>query len=1298
MKPCLLTLISCFFLLFTQAQTTPRIISEEAAKALQAVPYTPDYHSQKEAPLLTQAPIRPSTTPSGHVSSSAVTAVKVGSTTNFHQLENRQSPAITTYPSIGSNGGTVGLVFTPDQTCQPFLPRFWLRYALSTDGGQVWDIGQGAGNPPPASGCLGKGPLNTLDRGIFYAPNSALFLPPMASSVDSLCFMLSAAADYPNAQNYGIYSGVATHITDSVVITQEAYENKDFIDYYHLNSLTRQHNSVCGTDQFWFIGREYLTAPVYTDQLYRGQYDRDAKEISWLPVDTFSFPFFRQNSHQDSAVTNLQIAFSPDGETGWISFLGDLVGGQDSTYNPVFMRSNDGGTSWGEPEEVNLGKFAALRDSLLQAAMVMDANGQLRPVATGKATAAFQSDLVVDHMGNPHMFLAIGAASTIFDPLANYSVFPGLFLKLYDLTIDPYGEWNLIPIADLQSFQGIFGTDLPTFLFYSNTPMISRSASGSELFFNWIDTDTLQTGNTQHEAPNLYGRGLDLIAQQMTPIVNWTTGDTTFADRIYHYQTPEVVLNTGNQFNIPVVTATFDSTVWQTPTSLWYLQDITYDRVDFTDTVLYMDNCQKNPQVHGFQLTQPSCGGGMNGQVALQFQGGTAPYAVQWDNNAGSATTQTVAQLSAGTYGVVVTDKLGCEVELTALLPELGSPQVSIDPTTVIDVNCHGMANGSAQVSISGGLAPYTISWDNGEITSTANALDSGVHHVWVSDQNGCESFASVAISQPSPIRLATKIAHPLCAGDSNGYLSITPNGGSGGFQYAWSNGGTSFYADNLPSGTYSCQVTDKAGCSAMIQESLVAPAPLSVTASAKTPGNTCQSAHGVLQATAVGGSPPYAYDWVGAVGSGSLVLRVIGGTYGIRVVDDHGCAVTDTASSINPTHPTQGFITVTPQSECSSIGRAQATVTISKGNGPFTYKWDNGSTAPTTTITGNRDVVCTVQDIDGCESTISYASPLFWRRQTVQLFTLPNNALQFPYNGFVHINHQNLQAPITAQWSDGGLGMTRSDLAPGTYTITVTDACQSTINEEVIIIDKSFSQCNQVVNIQQKHACDQGNNGHLALQTSSGSFSYQWNTGDTTATISGLSAGSYSCIVTNLNSGRIDTLNAQVAASPPISATSSSTPDKGAFDGTATVSAAGGTAPYTYLWNSSPLQSGPTANNLPAGTYHVTITDALGCELVESVVVDANVSIDPKMGAINLTLSPNPTHEELTIQLDLPSTDLPTWTLWSMQGQRLMNGQLPRGRKWSQTIRLGELPEGLYLVEVETARGRVTRKVEVVR
>lgn len=188
---------------------------------------------------------------------------------------------------------------------------------------------------------------------------------------------------------------------------------------------------------------------------------------------------------------------------------------------------------------------------------------------------------------------------------------------------------------------------------------------------------------------------------------------------------------------------------------------------------------------------------------------------------------------------------------------------------------------------------------------------------------------------------------------------------------------------------------------------------------------------------------------------------------------------------------------------------------------------------------------------------------------------------------------------PTTLLWSTGDTTPTITNLAPGSYTVSVTDttACPSTDNA-LIVPPPPISPTPTQVNV----SCNGGADGSASAPATggTGNLTYNWSNGGTGSAISGLTAGSYSVTITDQN-GCTATHTFTITEPTPVSSSLATTHVTcfGGADGSISTSASGGTGPYTYLWSNGTQY--PNAINLLAGIYTVTITDTRGCTFITS-------------------------------------------------------------------------------------------------
>ncbi|HSF89438.1 MAG TPA: T9SS type A sorting domain-containing protein, partial [Saprospiraceae bacterium] len=150
-------------------------------------------------------------------------------------------------------------------------------------------------------------------------------------------------------------------------------------------------------------------------------------------------------------------------------------------------------------------------------------------------------------------------------------------------------------------------------------------------------------------------------------------------------------------------------------------------------------------------------------------------------------------------------------------------------------VRCFGEANGSAALTVSGGVAPYSYLWDVGaQTTPEINQLPAGQYTCAITDNNGCQSQAVVQVSQPDALTVTnTQIVNASGTEQNNGSITIEVAGGTAPYSVVWSNGATGTSILGLVPGEYSYTITDVNGC---IWSNASAPVVITGTVSTTTP------------------------------------------------------------------------------------------------------------------------------------------------------------------------------------------------------------------------------------------------------------------------------------------------------------------------------------------------------------------------------------------------------------------------------------------------------------------------------
>lgn len=329
-----------------------------------------------------------------------------------------------------------------------------------------------------------------------------------------------------------------------------------------------------------------------------------------------------------------------------------------------------------------------------------------------------------------------------------------------------------------------------------------------------------------------------------------------------------------------------------------------------------------------------SCNGGNDGQGSIIAVGGSGVYEYDWGAGLPDSPTQT--SLSANDYVVTVTDELGCTETITVSVDEPAALTLSTDTEMI---RCSGGSDGSAEVLISGGTAPYSVSWSNGDIGNMADSLGLGTYTVTVEDDNGCIESTSVLIEEASPISVTIEVEEVDCYGDRTGSARLLVSGGLPSYTYSWSNGSTAHEIQDVPAGDYTVLITDAAGCEVM--EEIYVPQPDEPLEAAITAVDvSCYGEQdGRIIIDATGGTPGYRYSIDGNFFSGSSTfLGLSAGAYGVLVEDANGCILLLDAVEVEEPDP---IIVDLGEDRSINFGDTiRLNPEITGGVGAFGYDW----------------------------------------------------------------------------------------------------------------------------------------------------------------------------------------------------------------------------------------------------------------------------------------------------------------------------------------------------------------------
>ena len=604
--------------------------------------------------------------------------------------------------------------------------------------------------------------------------------------------------------------------------------------------------------------------------------------------------------------------------------------------------------------------------------------------------------------------------------------------------------------------------------------------------------------------------------------------------------------------------------------------------------------------------TPPSCNGGNNGTATVNTSGGTPPFTYSW-NTTPVQTTQTATGLAAGPYMVTVTDSTGCMFTTTITVTE-PSPVLPIS-VSQFNVSCSGLCDGSADIAMSGGNAPYSYAWTgSSSITSSATNLCAGPVSVMVTDATGCTGTQTFLITDPGPITLASSSTDATC-GMSDGSASVVAGGGVGNFTYSWNTNPvqTTPTASGLGVGLYVVTVTDGNMCTNNDTVQVFNPNAPTATSTA-TPVSCFGGTNGTATGSASGGTGTLVYSWNTTPPQATPALNNLpAGYYTLTVTDSLGCQVVTAA---NVTQPPQLILAIAGFPEtCATLCNGQAVVIPSGGTGNYNILWSNNDTTASSNglCPGNYSV--NITDANGCAASASTsvpaATPITLTMSSVNSFCGANtaSASATPSGG-------TGSGTYTYLWNGNLTTQTITSLASGTYIVVVTDNNSCTQTDSVQVVSTpAVTATSALVNVSCFGMCD--GSGNVSVTTGTAPYNYAWSAGPPNNTPSGtnLCAGNYIVTVTDSNGCTLNVplviteplqLATTITAVPPIICAGQSA--------TLTAQSAGGTAAYQYLWMPGNLPGNSiTVTPSASTTYLVNTVDANNCPATATVTLTVN-------------------------------------------------------------------------------------------
>ena len=657
----------------------------------------------------------------------------------------------------------------------------------------------------------------------------------------------------------------------------------------------------------------------------------------------------------------------------------------------------------------------------------------------------------------------------------------------------------------------------------------------------------------------------------------------------------------------------------------------------------------------------PLCFGENSGSATATATGGTTPYTYNWSNGASGPT---ASNLGAGTYTVTVTDNASATATASVTLTE--PAELDFNNPVINNVTCNGGSNGSISVTATGGVNPYFYNWSNGMTGSSITNLTAGSYTVTVTDDNSCTATSSYTVTQPAMINInLVDLNHETCAGEEDGSITISVTGGVNPIFAEWSNGSIGFTINDLAPDTYSVTVTDNNDCTQTATYTINAGGTIDVDLLQLQHVTCFGGTNGAISINATGGVPPYTYDWSNGM-TGSSITGLAAGNYLVTVSDLNGCEVVELYTVNQPAEITIA-ISQSSQNLCFGDTIADLVATVSGGTPGYTASWSNGETGLMINNLAGGTYTITVTDASGCTAT---SSAIISQPPLLGVTVVTTDETSAGANdGTATATPAGGTPGYTYVWNNGATTSVINGLAPGTYSVTVTDTngCTATGSGQV---DAFGCNVDVMLGLDQV-ICEDDTLVIIPTVTgATGLVTYIWSDGTTGDSLLVFGGGTYCVSITdegNCQDADCVTITENIIPSLDCPVTNESVP--GANDGA--INCEGLMGFVSFLWSNGATT--PSISGLPPGQYCVTVTDTLGCTKVQCFNVQS--------GSCQMTITPS----QMNVACAGDSSGVVTLTVTGATDP--VTYQWSSGATGSSS---GNLPAGNYIVIVMDAAGCV--------
>ena len=372
---------------------------------------------------------------------------------------------------------------------------------------------------------------------------------------------------------------------------------------------------------------------------------------------------------------------------------------------------------------------------------------------------------------------------------------------------------------------------------------------------------------------------------------------------------------------------------------------------------------------------------------------------------------------------MVITDASGCTTTVPATVTQ---PATALSGTVAVtNVFCFGGTTGAINLTVTGGMPPYSFIWNNGALTEDIFNLSAGSYSVTITDASGCTASTSASVTEPSSPVGGTIISQTnvSCFGGNKGAVSVNGTGGFSPYEYKLNAGAfqSSGTFGSLIAGIYNITIRDSNLCIFNLQVTITGPSVALAGSIAVTNVDCFGENSGVCDLSVIGGTPLYTYLW-----SNSAVTEDINnlsaGNYSVTITDSNGCTQVLNASVGQPSAALA--ISITSTTDVSVYGGNDGSVTVTGSGGilPYGYSINGGSYQASGTFgsltAGTYNI--TVRDANLCTQNVQVTITQPWIPLTANIVVQNNVSCNGGNNGSVSVTGWGGTLPYLYSF-DGG-------------------------------------------------------------------------------------------------------------------------------------------------------------------------------------------------------------------------------------------------------------------------------------